>query len=203
MKRIPAPEIKYWEPLPKGDKKRAIRKEWPSQWLLSELLLHTINLCLDAYEAISARMLLDNLLSIQEYDSGSDTFFNRTYAIAYDKSRVVNHEFVKSLTPEERNIPDPDAYFKKRNDSIPQYQTFIDVGNFILGEYRHLPVEIRAVTDLAFQGFLFNALNSPDFASLCKSAALLVPAMTFEQKLDVELDHEALHNRLMVQLGHA
>lgn len=125
MKRIPAPEIKRWEPLPEGDERRVIRKEWPPHWLLSELLFHTINLCLDAYEKISARMLLDCVLSIQDYESGTYTCFNKTYSIAYDKSRVINHEWVKSLTPEERAIPDPDAYFKKRNDSIPQYQVLL------------------------------------------------------------------------------
>src|SRR5690606_6929502 len=171
------------------------RAELPPDWLLSELLFHTINLCADAYGAVSARMLLDCVLS-QNYADRIDSFFNDTYTISYRKGQVINHEFVKSLTPEERSRPDIGAYLKKRNDSIPQYETFIDVGNFILGEYRHLPIVPRTTTDLAFQGFLFNALNSPDFASLCKNTALLVPTMTFEQKLDEELDHEALHHRL-------
>lgn len=203
MKRIAAPKIKYWGTEVKDPFNLKITREGlPPDWLLSELMLHIINLCFDAYEKVSARMLLDCVLS-QNYAARIDSFFNDTYTISYRKGQVIYHEWVKSLTPEERAAWDPDTYFKKRDASIPQYQVMIDVGNFILGEYRHLPVVPRVTTDLAFQGFLLDTLNSPDFASLCKNTALLVPTMTFEQKLDEELDHEALHHRLMVQLGHA
>lgn len=203
MKRIAAPKIKYWgTEVENPFNLKITRVELPPDWLLSELLLHTINLCLDAHGVVSARMLLDSVLT-QYSEPEADTFFNWAYAAAQSKNAVINHEFVKSLTPEERKIPDAGAYLKKRNEIIPQYQTFIDIGNFILGEYRHLPVGPRVTTDLALQGFMLNTLNGPDFAPLCKNTALLVPSMTFEQKLDEELDHEALYNRLMVQLGHA
>lgn len=202
MKRIPAPKVKRREPLD-GDTKRVIRENLPPHWLLCELLFHIATLCNDVYENVSARMLLDSVLSLRESETNADTFFNETYRMASRKYQVVNYEFLKTIRAPEREawLSNPESYFEKRDNLIPQYGIFIDVGNFLFLEYRHVPPELRGVIDCAFAGFIFNTLNSPDFASLCKDTALLVPTMTIEQRLDVALDHEALYNRLLVQLG--
>ena len=215
MKRLFAPVVQRYEKESSGYHSRIIRESYPPHWLLSELLLHITSLCVSVHGKTSAGLLLNLVLSIPKgmplkANSGGDTLFNRTYTIGYDKYQGLYNEYEKTVSAEERAawskmsvIDGIDASLKKRDESIPQYQNYIDIGNFFFGEYRHLPDELRTVTDLAFSGFIYTTLNSPDFPSLCKNKDLDVSAMTFEQKLDAELDHEAFYNALLVKLGHA
>lgn len=198
VKRLPEPEIKRFYASPENPYDlRVMRKELPPHWLLSELLFHTITICLDAYERVSARMLLDSVLSMQDAEKNKDAFFGLTYTISYKKDKELHDKF------EEKFACYPGEYLRVRNEAIPQYQIGVDAGNFLLDEYRHLPGDLRVMIDFAFSGFIFNAVNSPDFLDLCKNKDVDISSMTFEQKLNEELDYEALHNRLMVQLGHA
>lgn len=216
MKRFPAPPIRHSEGHGTPYDLKIVRKDPPPHWLLSELLLHTANLCLHAYGEVSARMLLDAALSVPRGGDlksilyRQDTFYSTAYAAAFNNNQRLHDGFMKAVPEEERasweRMPVVDriaAYLKRRNDSLPQYGEFIAVGKFLSGEYRHLPDDLRAMTDLVFQGFLFNALNNADFAALCKNKNVAAAPMTFEQKLDEELDREALYNCLLSQLGHA
>ena len=148
-------------------------------------------------------MLLNNVLSMRDAETNKDALFNRTYTISYKKNQELYMKWEKTIPKETRDIWRGDTHMTMRNEAVPQYQVGVEAGNFLLSEYCHLPADLRAVTDLAFQGFLFSALNDLDFGSLCKDKGLDVSALTLEQKLDVELDHEALYARLLTQLGHA
>jgi len=217
MKRFPEPRVRRTEGYDDDDPigLRIIREELPLHWLLSELLFHTVMLCADVYEKVSARILLDAALSAprganRKAAMEADTFFNRTYGVSYDKNEVILGEFLDNASEEEKaawermdSVEDADSYLIARNKRLPHYGVLLEGGNFFIGDYRHLSKELRAVTNFAFSGFLFHALNSPHFASLCKDKSLNASTMTFEQKLDTDLDHEALYNRLMIQLGHA
>ena len=210
MKRIPAPAIKHSERLNHYEVK-VIREEYPPHWLLSELLFHTITLCLDAYGKISARMLLDCVLTLRDHILEIETFFNVTYLTAYEENETILAQYMATVPKEVRagwdnmsTYDDVLAFKKNLDDDMPRYQTFVGVGKYLLGEYSSLPDDLRTMTDLAFYGFIFTALNGPGFVALCKDKSLNTSAaMTFEQKLDAELDHEALYHRLLTQLGHA
>lgn len=201
MKRVAAPEIVNYHKAPrKLSGVSPVRKELPPRWLLAELLFHTIKISLDAYEKITARMLLDNVLSMRDGETNKDAFFNWTYSISYNKSGALHDKFMESVSKEEWDTRD---YLEIRNERFPEYQVGVDAGNFLLGEYYYLLHELRAVIDFAFSGFMFNAVSGPDFAALCKNKKVDAATMALEQKLEEELDHEALYNRLLSQLGHA
>lgn len=215
MRRVAAPDIKRIEGYEDEKSLKIVRQYHPSHWLLSEFLFHLIILCLEAYEKVSARMLL-GVGSVVPTETDLDiafqknTPFTRTYRNGADRNQALYNEWEKNVSDEEKASWEKmsagdraTAYLKRRDDDVPQYQVFIDVGKFLFGEYRHLADDLRAVIDLAFSGFIFTALNSPDFPSLCKSKNLDVSAMTFDQKLDAELDHEAFYNALLARLGHA
>lgn len=214
MKRLPELDFIRIEGLEDDDPvgQRVIREELPPYWLLGELMFHTVHLCADAYGSVSARMLLDAALSAPRGADlkaavEPDTFFKRTYTISYHKNEDILYKSIEAVPEEERGawdngIEGADAYLEWRDKTLPHYKVLLDGGNFFIGDYRHLPDDLRAVIDNAFSGFVFNALNGPDFASLCKTKNPGA-AMTFEQKLDEPLDHEALYHRLLAQLGHA
>ena len=204
MKRLSAPAVKRREGLSDGsDRVKIIRESLPPHWLLSELLFHTITLCLDVYGEISARMLLDSASSIDDFDMGSDTFFIKLYESAYYKNQTLHNEWIETVPREERSAWKPEDYLATRDKNIPQYQTFIEVGRFFSAEYCHLPDDLRAVIDLAFSGFLRDAVTGSDFAALCADKALDVSALTCAQRMETPLDHEALCHALLVKLGHA
>lgn len=209
MKRLPEPDIKHAERLNLYDL-QIIREDYPSDWLLSELLFNIITLCHDAYGRTSAQMLLDSVLTLRDHKTEIETFFNVAYLTAYEKNETVLAQYMATVSKEVRAAwdnmstwDDVQAFKKTLDDDMPRYQMFVGVGQFLRGEYSSLPKDLRTMTDLAFYGFIFTAVNGPDFAALCKNKGIDAAAMTFEQKLNEELDHEALHHRLMVQLGHA
>lgn len=74
------------------------------------------------------------------------------------------------------------AYMKRQDEGLPHYKILLEGGNFFIGDYRHLPDDLRTVTDFTFSGFLFPALNSTDFAALCKDKNLGAFTLTFEQR---------------------
>lgn len=212
LKRLPEPKILAIKNLENADylPVKTIRESLPPQWLLSELLFNTIVLCQEAHGTVTARMLLDSVATMYGYEGREETFFNIAYLAAWTKNRSQYLEFEKTLSPEQEAAWDKldvsaraEEYLKWRREGLPQYETWNQAGKFLVEDYHlHLPRDLRSVIDCAFAGFIFNAVNGTEFGALCKDKALDVSGMTIEQRLDVELDHEALYNRLLVQLGH-
>lgn len=96
----------------------------------------------------------------------------------------------------------PDAYFESRLKDVPEIEPHNRINQFI-EEYVELDRNVRTVIDAARYGLLFIAVNDPNFTTLCKNKDIDTSSMTFEQKMDEELDHEALYRYLQDKLGTA
>ncbi len=214
MKRLPAPDIRDIEGLDTDFAVKRIREDLPPHWLLSELLFHTVMLCMDGYKKLTARLLVDIALSVP--DGGDlkasleeDTPFNRVHEISYYQNEDILHAFLENASEEEKiawermTVEDADHYMQRRDEALPHYKVLLDGAHFFFHDYRHLPDDLRAVIDLAFSGFLRDAVTGSDFAALCADKALDVSALTCAQRMEVPLDHEALYHALLVKLGHA
>ena len=203
MKRLPAPNVKRVEGMPDDAQGiKIIRDSPPMHWILGEWAFHIITLCLDAYGEITAQALLNAVTPPGKAISTEDSFLNNTYGIAYDKNRALYTNFIASFPEEEVAAWNPDTYFEIRKKGVPQYEVFIDVGAFLFREYRHMPDDLRVVTELAFSGFLLSTVTGPAFADVCADKGLDVSALAAGQRMDVPLDHEALYHALLVKLGH-
>lgn len=183
--------------------------------LMPKLAFHAIAFCERAYGKVTGRLLFDIVVSIPygsnlPLEKTKDTFFNKTHTINYLKGRKQIEEFENLISDEEQAAWDKleaedhaAAYLAKRADTIPDFERSCVTTKFLVDEYEPLTGGIRVATDLAFSGFLMTAVNDPNFSSLCKVKDIDPSSMTFEQKMDTELDHEALYRYLQDKLGGA
>lgn len=176
--------------------------------ILRDLLRHSINMLLIARQPISAHQIctfINSVWPIHDRKLGlENTAFNETVRLLTEHHAQLCQAYEDSggikLTrtgPMETNA---DEYFNALDKSIPERSLGRQFDEFFSKEYMSLDKERRGTTDLAFSGLLFTALNDPDFAALCKDKDIDVAAMSFEQKMHEELDHEALYRYLQRKL---
>lgn len=174
--------------------------------LLNELLRHALNTLLIADQTISAHRLLAFLNSVwPEHDRNlalENTVFNEAVRLAEERALELDSAyFERSTLAADTASAKADAYLEGLTKNVPETGLLRRFHDFVVYEYMQLDKERRSITDLAFSGLLFNALNDPDFAALCKDKDLDASAASFEQKMHEELDHEALYRYLQGKLG--
>lgn len=173
--------------------------------LLNELLGHALNMLLIADQPISAHRLHAFLTSVwHDYDPKlmeENTVFNEVSRLVSDHAFELDSAyFERSALTADTASGKIDAYLEGLAKNVPENKLWNQAYNFLC-KYVGLDKERRSITDLAFSGLLFNALNDPDFAALCKDKDLDASAASFEQKMHEELDHEALYRYLQGKLG--
>lgn len=179
--------------------------------VISNILVHTLNVFLIADKKITARQLYDFLdTAWREYDPQKleeDNLHNRTIRLAAECEFTLRSAYHESDSVEVMNRNNGSAAFKEYladfDKNVPENNLLRSASAFHGKERLELDKGLQAVTDLAFYGFLLMALSNPNFATLCKNKDLDTSSMTFEQKMDEELDHEALYRYLQDKLGTA
>lgn len=187
------------------------------QAVIHRLAINVINFCVYAEEKISTLFLFKVLQSLPILQPGEnwnnkEIFFSELYQKVYQKSMEQLQEIEKRISNEEREawlkLPVNDhaeTYFKFRNDTAPSYQQAVNSGNFLTKKYAYIPKEHRSIIDAAFAGILFSALVDKNFDRLVKDKSMDMGGLSMDEKMDIELDHEALYayfqSKIPLELG--
>lgn len=175
------------------------------EWL-KRLVWHTGTLCLEAREKITGQLMLDVGLSIPvgkdvDDEEAMKAVFHAVYSDfwheAENKLAAFENAITDEMTAEWKEAGTyPENYIALREKLYPDCTRTSIMAKFLRNNYEALTGQTRALTDLAFAGFLESAMKDPHFARLCKDKGLETSSMTREERLNAPLDHDALYDFL-------
>lgn len=148
---------------------------------LHMLVLNVLDLCLLAYNKVTARSLYDIALTIPKRHQGPEeklkpNSFGHAFETAKNNVQEQARAFVRTLPEAERErLSDDDYYDRLIIENVPGAGLFRSLDQFFNDHYKNLAEKTRGIIEFSFVGLLTRLLREPIFSLFCRYESNFTP----------------------------
>jgi hypothetical protein len=157
---------------------------------LESLIIHSLDLCMLAYDSISIEKLYSIVLSAPKLESVNDGKSTKNaFAIAFEKAQnIVNKKIgalEASLSQQERTRIENSSELLEEMilKQIPEAFRLKMIDQFFIESYRMLSSKTRSIVDFSFTSFLNQFLREPFRSMFCNGKTTFSPEDCFNGKI--------------------